>query len=303
MTYTEVMRRVALHRFDDLHRGVVSIEFTDFPDHSNVGDSAIALGQWSYWQLRGVEVSHIYSAPVIPAKLFASRATVFIHGGGNFGGLYPPLNEHRYRLAESLDPATLLIQGSQSVHFVNDRTFQDFLRRMAPRKKLRVAVRDQYSFDLLRPHVEDLLLVPDAVHLLGDIAAPEPTQRVVRLSRADIESASQPGQRSVDWSRDPLKLAVPWWFSWRTKQLPAIQLLYNRQPTWWMRKAEDRFQRGVKLLSVGETIVTDRLHAMLIGLQMGRKVVARDNSNGKLSRYINTWFRDERPDNLVWDEG
>lgn len=50
--------------------------------------------------------------------------------------------------------------------------------------------------------------------------------------------------------------------------------------------------RGVSVLSAGETIVTDRLHAMLIGLQMGRRVIAVDNNNHKLSAYASTWFTD-----------
>lgn len=295
------MKSLTIGRFDDLHRDVSRLEFTDFPDHSNVGDSAIALGQWVYWQQQQVDVLGISSAPVLPPSIYESRAPVFIHGGGNFGGLYPPLNEHRYRLAEQLRPETLLIQGAQSVHFVDSATFEGFVRRMAPRRNMRIAVRDRHSFNLLRPHVEDLLLVPDAVHVLGVIAASEPTQKILRLSRADIEAASRPQADSADWGKDPLRLLVPWWVSWRTKQLPAIRHLYRRDPGWWMSKAEDRFQRGVRLLSTGETIVTDRLHAMLIGLQMGRKVIARDNSNGKLSKYIDTWFADGLPENLTFE--
>ena len=295
------MRALTRDRFDDLHAGVGSLEFTDFPDHTNVGDSAIALGQWAYWSSRRIRVDHVFSAPVLSPRIYGTSGTVFIHGGGNFGGLYPSLNEHRYRLAERLDPDALLIQGPQSVHFVDDAATDEFLRRMAPRRNLRVAVRDTHSFELLRTYVDDLLLVPDAVHLLGEISAPEPTQRVVRLSRADIEAAGARESASVDWSRDPLGLRIPWWFSWRTKQIPALRHLYDRSPEWWMAKARNRFERGVRLLSAGEVIVTDRLHAMLIGLQMGRRVVARDNSNGKLSKYIHTWFPDQLPENLSFD--
>ena len=53
-------------------------------------------------------------------------------------------------------------------------------------------------------------------------------------------------------------------------------------------------ERGVRLLSPGETIVTDRLHAMLLALQMGRRVIAIDNANGKLTSYARTWFADGR---------
>jgi pyruvyl transferase EpsO len=40
-------------------------------------------------------------------------------------------------------------------------------------------------------------------------------------------------------------------------------------------------------------IITDRLHAMLLALAMGRTVVvAGDNSYGKLRRYADTWLSD-----------
>jgi hypothetical protein len=38
------------------------------------------------------------------------------------------------------------------------------------------------------------------------------------------------------------------------------------------------------------------LHAMLIGLQMGRSVIAIDNNNRKLSKYAETWFGATSPD-------
>ena len=301
MPYIEDMKTRGTSAFDELHQDVNRIIFTDFPDHANVGDSAIALGQQAYWDSKSVEVAKTFSATVLPTEVFASHEPVFIHGGGNFGGLYPPLSEHRYRLAEALRPETLLIQGAQSVHFVDSHAYAEFKARMASRPSLRVAVRDLESFELLRPHVPNLILSPDAVHFLGPIASLEPTQKRVYLSRTDAESSVPAGQGSVDWGRDSIDLLVPWWFSLRCKQIPAMKPMFNRSNTWWMSKAEKRFLRGVEILSRGETVVTDRLHAMLIALQMGRKVVARDSNNKKLSRYAATWFGDSPPEGLSWE--
>jgi pyruvyl transferase EpsO len=50
--------------------------------------------------------------------------------------------------------------------------------------------------------------------------------------------------------------------------------------------------RGVRLLARGETIVTDRLHGVLIGLQMGRRVVAIDDAHSKIRHYAETWLSD-----------
>jgi len=298
--YVEAMQQRTKQAFDELHRGVSVLTFTDFPDYANVGDSAIALGQIRYWLGAGVEVKGTHSCPVLPDSVFAESDPVFINGGGSFGGLYGPLSEHRYRLAEQLNTDTLLIQGAQSVHFVSDSAKDEFLRRMAPRKHLRVAVRDEESFRLLRPHIDELLLCPDAVHLLGDIPAPPPRQKVVRLSRNDKEAVVARSDEDIDWPRDTVGLAAPWWINWRCTQVPALKRFVQRSNGWWNGRAAKRLARGVAVLSVGETIVTDRLHAMLIGLQMGRRVIARDNNNGKLSRYARTWFGDAQPENLTW---
>ena len=75
---------------------------------------------------------------------------------------------------------------------------------------------------------------------------------------------------------------------------PAGALL-NPSPQRWRHIAEGRLRRGVDLLSSGEVVVTDRLHAMLLALQMGRRVVAIDNNNHKLSKYASTWFGDTNP--------
>lgn len=300
MSYIRDMQIRTRGSFDDLHRDVDQLTFTDFPDHTNVGDSAIALGQVRYWADRQIPVLGTYSCPILPDAVFDSESPVFIHGGGNFGGLYGPLSEHRYQLAERLHPDTLLIQGAQSVHFVGDRAVDEFLERMAPRAQTRIAVRDQHSFDLLSPHVSDVIMSPDAVHLLGEIPASEPTQREVHLSRADIEGATRGAGESVDWQADTLDLLIPWWLSWRCQQLPVMKPLFERPNEWWNARAQKRFTRGVALLARGETIVTDRLHAMLMGLQMGRKVIARDNNNGKLTKYARTWFADSPPKNLTW---
>lgn len=300
MSYIRDMQIRARESFDQLHHDVERLTFTDFPDYSNVGDSAIALGQLRFWADRRISVLDTYSCPILPATVFDSESPVFINGGGNFGGLYRPLSEHRYRLAERMRPDALLIQGPQSVHFVNDAAHEEFVRRMAPRARMRIAVRDHHSLDALRPHVRELILSPDAVHLLGEIPAPEPTQRELHLSRADIEGVARAAEGSVDWQADTLDLLIPWWLSWRCQQLPMMKPLFAHPNEWWNARAQKRFSRGVALLARGETIVTDRLHAMLIGLQMGRKVVARDNNNGKLTKYARTWFADSPPENLSW---
>ncbi|MGK9148832.1 polysaccharide pyruvyl transferase family protein [Plantibacter flavus] len=296
MSYIETMRSRAEAAFTQLHRGVTELHYTQFPDHKNSGDSAIALGQAKFWKDNGITVHTTSSAGSMPRRLTTSTVPVLIQGGGNLGGLYPVLSESRYALAEQLHAETLLIQAPQSVVFPSDADRRELVRRFASRPLLRVAVRDEASYKLLRDDVADLSLSPDAVHLLGPIVAPEPTMRRLVIARTDDETtgalATAP---SADWPNDPIDLRAHEWLGWRANRHPVIKPLMERTHEAWMRRAERRFAAAVNLIAQSETIVTDRLHAMLIGLQMGRRVIAIDNNNRKLSSYAETWFGDTQP--------
>ena len=298
-SFVSAMQSKSYSGLAQLHRDVESVVFTDFPDHANVGDSAIALGQDAFWREHGITVRETYSVTTLPEQVYEGDETVVIHGGGNFGGLYPAMSEHRYRMAERLRAETTLIQLPQSVHFVSETAKEDFARRMAGRDRLRIAVRDGHS----KAELEELGfvadLVPDSVHMLGHLDSPDPEAAVIVLARRDDESSGMalpPGVVSVDWIKDPRSLTAATWLRWRARRWEAMKRLGNHSPDRWIQDAQSRMNRGVSTLSWGQTIVTDRLHAMLIGLQMGRKVVAIDNSNQKLSRYAATWFADTEPD-------
>jgi pyruvyl transferase EpsO len=145
--------------------------------------------------------------------------------------------------------------------------------------------------------LEKVYLAPDAVHHLGRIFAPQPTQKILLLARRDQESSmNSQDEGSVDWKRDDFELRWTSSLRWKSKYLGPFQSALNLPVSRWQRAAERRLSRGVNILSVGETIVTDRLHAMLIALQMGRRVIAVDNNNNKLTKYADTWFKDTNPD-------
>lgn len=301
--YIERMQQTSFDALSRLHEGVDELVLTDFPDYENIGDSLIALGQAEFWRRAGIDVTATYSWLTIEDRVYSSTIPVAIQGGGNFGGLYPQHSAHRYRLAERLREDTLLIQEPQSVHFAHADDHEQFRQRMATRAALRLAVRDRTSLATVAPSVPQAFLAPDSVHMLGAIEAPEPVQELLFVLRRDAESAldgrTGPGgvphsgaaADSVDWpamtlgDRARRRLA-------RILREGALTRRTNRTTERWFADARTRLHTGVALLSVGETIVTDRLHAMLLALQMGRRVIAIDNANGKLSSYVDTWMTD-----------
>lgn len=295
------MRDVTTKSFDELFRGVEKIVLTDFPDHENVGDSAIALGELEYFKVRGIEVERVYCVGTLFKGVYQTELPVVIHGGGNFGGLYPVVEEHRYAMAKKLNPDTTLIQAPQSVHFVDAEAERNFNKILALRSNFRMAVRDNLSASKIGAGMPGHVLSPDAVHLLGSIDAPVPSRRTVVLARTDGESAATPGlsaahAEAVDWLQDYAWTRRQTLLRWKYRYLGRLGDWMNPTPERWKAIAQSRMDRGVGILAAGETIVTDRLHAMLIGLQMGRKVIAIDNNNHKLSSYAETWFGAAEPD-------
>jgi len=55
------------------------------------------------------------------------------------------------------------------------------------------------------------------------------------------------------------------------------------------RMAMERLAMGCRMLCQAETIVTDRLHGMILASMLGLRVCAFNNSYGKLSAYYETW--------------
>ncbi|SFS00686.1 Exopolysaccharide biosynthesis protein EpsI, predicted pyruvyl transferase [Microbacterium sp. cf046] len=291
--YVEEMQRRSIAALTTLHEGVDSLILTDFPDYENIGDSVIALGQAQFWHRAGIRVESTSSWRTISPRVYESAIPVAIQGGGNFGGLYPQHSEHRYRLAEQLRSDTLLIQEPQSVHFATARDRSDFAARMAPRSRLRLAVRDTASLAEVDGLVSSVVLAPDSVHMLGRLEAAPPSRASVCLLRRDLESALavEIPVGAVDWPAMTFADRVAQRVR-RTVLEGAVTRTMNRTTERWFADAATRLATGIALLAPGETIVTDRLHAMLIALQMGRRVIAIDNANGKLSSYARTWFHD-----------
>ncbi|MDF9278733.1 polysaccharide pyruvyl transferase family protein [Arthrobacter sp. EH-1B-1] len=295
--YVETMRKTAGKAYDSIYEDVSRLVFVDFPDYPNVGDSAIALGQFAYYRSRGLVVERCYCIGTLTPKVLESQIPVVINGGGNIAGFFDGIDAHRNDISSRLRGDTLLIQAPQSVHFATESAKKKFTEYFASRPALRMAVRDQQAVDALKGIIEDPLLAPDAVHHLGRIEAADPSQRVVILKRKDKESASKADlESSVDWLRDSASLRIGAFLRWKGKYVGRGAELLNLSPGGWERVAKRRLARGIQILAPGEVVITDRLHAMLIALQMGRRVIAVDNANQKLSKYANTWFQSAQPD-------
>ena len=100
--------------------GVEDFALVDFPNHSNVGDSAIWLGEETYLQKKlGRAPSYVCTYDTWSKEEFeraVPAGPILIHGGGNFGDLWPSHQEFRLRLLSEF-PDRQIIQLPQTLNF------------------------------------------------------------------------------------------------------------------------------------------------------------------------------------------
>jgi len=294
--YVDYMRELSDRSLAALFRGVSEIYLTDLPDHPNVGDSAIALGEFSFLRRHGVEVRGGYSVGTVSTLNLHDEVPVLIHGGGNIGGLYPQYDTHRDHLHRVLSKDRLVIQAPQTVDFLSGASRANFFSGIGSRSNFRIALRDDESASAVSDIPGATMKAPDAFHSYGRVVCGDPTSSYLIISRTDGERVDVPAIASADWPPDRAALAFATRVRKHSERIPGLSYAVNPTPKGWERIASARFYRGAHLIEQAETIVTDRLHAMLMALQMGRRVIAIDNATRKLSRYAQTWFGPAQPD-------
>ena len=292
---------------DPIVRGSSHCVLIDFPNHSNVGDSAIWLGEIAWLAAAGIRIEYrcdvkSYS-PAAVAQSLGDGGTIFIHGGGNFGDLWP--RHHRLRETVVRDfPDRPIIQFPQTMHFSSRDSLARTRSVFNAHPNLTLLVRDTTSLDLAQNEFRARsVLCPDMAFRLGPLARPRsPEADIIWLRREDIEaarSAAAPADDSVivfDWldpGRPLLHRARK-----ALRRLPARLLTHYPRPRHALRRLIDvsydwqahlRVRYGCRLLASGRIVITDRLHAHILSLLLGIPHVVLDNNYGKLRRFCETW--------------
>lgn len=283
-----------------------SYALVDFPDHCNVGDSAIWLGELALFDRmnlsRPVYVCTVESYSKDELMRCCPEGAILIHGGGNFGDIYPKHQRFRIRLMQDF-PDREIIQLPQSISFSQAEAVADTAAAIARHGRFRMLVRDHKSLEFARQHLQcPSQLLPDMAFGMGPLARPALAARAVfMLLREDAERADydrtplllHPNTLAADWiAEDPGFHALCWrrtgWSRWWRGGISSAagQLeLYNRL-------AQGRLLRGIKLLASGRYVVTDRLHAHILSTMMDIPHVVLDNSYGKIFGYMDAWTSD-----------
>ena len=281
------------------------VALLDFPTHANVGDYAIWLGQMAY--LRRTSRAVVYACAhwdYCPERIDErlGDGTILLHGGGNLGDLWVTHQELRERVLSDF-PDRRVIQLPQSVHFCDPDRLDSAKRAFGSHPNFTLLVRDERSLVFAREAFDcDVMLSPDSAFELHPLTRTrEAARQVVCLARTDQESvllaefAKIDGAEVVDWVHDPNRLyamvrqAVLSVGQLSIKSGMSAHLLAGPTRAGFEVLAKSQLRLGVRILSGGKVVVTDRLHGHILCLMLGVPHVVLDNSYGKLSDFHATW--------------
>ncbi len=273
----------------------------DFPDHSNVGDSAIYAGEVRILtELGAAPPSYVCTFRSFdPARLAQAcpEGPILFHGGGNFGDLWPAHQEFREEILARY-PDRKIVQLPQSLHFQDEANVARCARAIAAHKGFHLLVRDRRGEAFARERFDcPVELSPDSAFALGPLPRRgAPDLDVLLLLRTDLEARGDrpraplpPGWAEDDWlGDDSLGRAAR-----AAIHLEAVlrgRLGREAREEWkYDRLAMQRVDRGLKLLSRGRGLITDRLHAHILAILLDVPHVVLDNMYGKITNYLSCW--------------
>lgn len=285
--------------------GIRECALVDFPDHPNVGDSMIWLGELALLSMLGIKIRYVCSSDDYDADALRRSVrpdgAILIHGGGNFGTLYV----RHQRLRESVlshFPDRRIIQLPQSINFDRGDVLSKTQHLIESHRNFTLLVRDQTSRAFAAAHFNcETELCPDMALMLGPLANRRaPNVDYFLLSRTDKEkgvawSGAEAQQdssswRQADWLEGGTTENVISRATGLTRRvLGGVQVVNGLWEAAYHQGALARLRRGIRTLGQGRVVLTDRLHAHVLCVLMGKPHVVLGDSHGKIRAFFDAY--------------
>lgn len=295
--HLETLQHKVLKTFSKTLQGK-SILYFDYPLYNNVGDWLIYHGTIALLKQLNCKIERQYCSRNYRSGLSKSIPedwVVLMQGGGNFGDLYPKHQQLRREIVQAY-PNNKIILMPQSIHFDDPANFEQDSQLFSGHKDLTLHLRDYESYAFLSEHLSEnqLALTPDmASMLLDNWKWKEASDKTLFFRRRDCEAPelSEEIENSFDWEElfDPGKRRV-------MRQIAKLANWENKfklhlGAAWlWQRYTLHLLKYAQAAFEDFNTVDTDRLHGMIFAILLGKKVILRDNSYGKIGRYTRAWF-------------
>mgnify|MGYP000019890377 CR=1 FL=1 len=275
----------------------------DFPNHYNIGDSAIWLGELAYFDRRKTRPAYVTEIPTYNDERMLAAigdGRIFLHGGGNFGDIWAGYRQFREDMLTKYKGRPI-VQMPQTIHFKEQSGIDSTARAIEKHGNFTLLVRDHKSFEFAKRWFQcDVRLCPDMAFCIGPVSRPAPQHELLLNLREDQEvgapqdltaATSRPGTVKSDWPDEPAD------FQRHTKHTAILKGLMSGRiggrakmtELAYRERAQQRFDRGVALLGSARQVITDRMHGHIMCVLLGADHCVLDNSYGKTSSFIEAW--------------
>lgn len=283
------------------------VHLIDPPNHPNVGDCAILLGEIDFFT-RAIPESKVdftdWTQGLPTLRSIEESSILLIHGGGNFGDIWPDHHNFRLRILREIKHRKI-VQLPQSIHFDSPVVLKETQDAIAAHPDFTILARDRRSEAFAREHFDCRVeLCPDMAFAMNPIHRRAATEDVFCLLRRDKEVVAEPYEivrtlktmgltiKVDDWLDNPRTPAFlhDRFFRGMATHAPGLRnLLANQALAARRNYARSRLERGIDYLSQGRIVVTDRLHAHVISTLLGIPNLVFNSYDAKATALYQTW--------------
>ena len=273
--------------------------YIDIPVHDNIGDLLIMQGTLAFFKKKNLSPETISSAAAFMPEWVKPGEVLVFHGGGNFGDLYPHINQMREELITRF-PDNRIVMLPQTIFFSTEEKRARSAAVFRRHADVHIFIRDRVSQRLAQQFSDHVYLTPDMAHQLYPIASVGSGRGVLRIERVDVEAPPTPESLKhlkfdtrTDWvevvGSEKRLIEFAWRMDgrFRNRGLSGALKWFGR--LFWIPVAQRFSNKAIALFSRHDHIVTDRLHGHILSCLMDKKNTVIDNSYGKNSTYINEW--------------
>ncbi|WP_307393482.1 polysaccharide pyruvyl transferase family protein [Paenibacillus anaericanus] len=274
-----------------------SIYYIDYPVHSNGGDLLIMKGTEAFFKDYDIRVQARYSVLDFPDKLVIPRDHIIVlHGGGNFGDLYPAHQKLREKIVADYPDHRIVILP-QTIFYKEESEFDRTAHIFNKHKDLHLYVRDTLSHEIAsnKFYETSVYLSPDMAHQLWPILPKtSPGKDLLYFFRTDIEKTRQQEQLELSGRGDYLD----WTSLYNRFEKKSINMIVSAMrkgssplpmQAIWGKYTDYLVGKAVKRFSGYHNVQTSRLHGHILSCLMDKPNTLLDNSYGKNSNYYYTW--------------
>jgi len=291
--------------------GVSEVAFAIFPNHWNVGDSALWWATCILLHDMNISIRYVcnhetYDADTLNNTL-SGDGVILLCGGGNLGDKYPDEQGLRERILINHKDKRV-IQLPQSIWFTSVDEELRVAKIFESHPNFTLFTRDQKSYSRARDLFGSrttIKLCPDmAFYLYGSIPFSKEGIYTTILKRddqeVDIKTATiakrSSNLRVYDWHQEDRGYKKKWSTGGRTAYYITQlwirhKLKFSPLVVWATeRLSKERTLAGLHIIDNSKAVISDRLHGCILSILIDQPTYIINNSYGKNKALYETWL-------------